>query len=302
MFGGILTAALLIKLAIRRLWSQALVVAGISFAAAAPALALATVQIHSMPENFALWITTTPITSVRYSLGMVRHAASNNLAAIASAVVVTFLFLKDGRKSSDLRIAIYVAWHGWTVSWGLLLANAMRPLIIYRYLIAAAGAVTFAVAILASACGSSVWVPASVSVVALFATSSRSILNSRHTTIRLASHSAGYSAVEIRMRHDQNFCLSFDVASRRRACSSVKKLIPLFMVITQRSLDFHMKTCGRALPLRYPARARASFGLKHLLGSGANTEVEQVLHEFRISKIEEAELKRYNSGALIIVR
>src|SRR5262245_14636391 len=45
----------------------------------------------------------------------------------------------------------------------------MTLLIVYRYLIAAAGAITFAVAILASASPSSVWVPAPVSVVALFA-------------------------------------------------------------------------------------------------------------------------------------
>src|SRR5262249_46790492 len=82
MLGGMLTASLLIKLALRRLWSQALVIAGISLAAAAPALVLGAFEAYSTPRGLMSWIRTTPIISVRFSLGMVRHAAANNLAVI----------------------------------------------------------------------------------------------------------------------------------------------------------------------------------------------------------------------------
>src|SRR5262249_38346157 len=68
----------------------------------------------------------------------VRHAASNNLAAVASAVVVTFLSLKDGRKSSELRAPFMLLGMVGLFLGGLILANAIGPLIIYRYLVPAA--------------------------------------------------------------------------------------------------------------------------------------------------------------------
>jgi hypothetical protein len=37
-----------------------------------------------------------------------------------------------------------------------------------------------------------------------------------------------------------------------------------------------------------------------LLGSGSNTEVEQVLHDLRISELAKAKLKRYNSNAPLL--
>jgi hypothetical protein len=299
LFGGILTAALLIKLAIRRSWSQALVVAGISFAAAAPALALVAVQIHSIPENFVLWIKTTPITSVRYSLGIVRHAASNNLAAVASAVVVTFLFLKDGRKSIELRAPFMLLGMVGLFLGGLILADAIRPLVIYRYLIPAAGAVTFAVAILASACGSSVWVPALVSVNALF-----------------AQAYALYSILGI-----ENWPPTVRaIAQLKSECATTKifayppMLLQVDPVVGPKInsviYGYYAKKFGFSYEDLRPGATVATSGpcpsviwIEDPVQSGLNTEVEQVLHDLRISKLGDVETKRYNIlGALIIVR
>src|SRR5262249_42970637 len=309
LFGGILTAALLIKLAIRRLWSQALLVAGISFAAVAPALALVAFQTHSMPKNFPSWITTTAITSVRYSLGIVRHAASNNLAAIASAVVVTFLFLKDGEKSSELRAPFTLLGMVGLFLGGLILANAIRPLIIYRYLIAATGAVTFAVAILASVGGSWVWVPAAVSVNALFvqAYALYSILGIENNrwppTVRaIAQLKSECATTKIfaypPMLIQKDFVLGAKINSgiygyyAKKFGFSYEDFRPGATVVASSS-------CPSVVWIEDP------------FGYGSNIEVEQALHDLRISKLGEVETKRFNNlgakrfnnlGALIIVR
>src|SRR5262245_47232032 len=106
MFGGMLTAALLMKLAFRRLWSGVLVIGGISLVAAARALTLGTLQVYNYPKGLMSWIKTSPILSIKLSVWMVKDATAKNLAAVAGAVVMCLFILEDRRKWIELRTPV----------------------------------------------------------------------------------------------------------------------------------------------------------------------------------------------------
>jgi hypothetical protein len=167
MVGGMLTAALLVQLANRRMWSMALMIAGVSVAAAAPALVIGALQSYFTPRGFMSWYTTTFSESVKLSLHMVAAAAAKNLAAVACAFVTCLFIVEDKRKWIELRTPVMLLGMIAIFLGAIILANIISPLMVGRYLIAGAGAVTFAVAILAASRGSPVWLPAAASVIAL---------------------------------------------------------------------------------------------------------------------------------------
>jgi len=104
--GGMLTAVLLMRLAIRGLWSKLLVIAVVSLVAAAPALVLGALQEVSTPKGLMSWIKTSPIESIKMSVRMVEGAAARNLAAVACAVVTCLFILEDWRKWVELRTPV----------------------------------------------------------------------------------------------------------------------------------------------------------------------------------------------------
>jgi hypothetical protein len=146
LLGGILTLGLIASLRDRRAISIALV----SFAAAVPALILLSAQLVHMDTRIVAWILTGRVDAV-FALGdNVWSASGQNVFALACAVVA-LLFLAGDRSQwrasrHDLillgLILVYCA--------ALVVANAIRPVIIDRYLVAVGGAIAVLIAAVAA--------------------------------------------------------------------------------------------------------------------------------------------------------
>lgn len=150
LMGGLLTGAMLLVLIIQGRWRTAVALAGVSLLVAAPALAMAAIQAQSSIGADMNWITTTWKEAVWIAIGVARHAGVGNPALIFGAVLALYLL---GRSPG--------AWRAAAPALGLLLvaglflalimaANAMKPLIIDRYLIAVAGVTTAGLVLLAA--------------------------------------------------------------------------------------------------------------------------------------------------------
>jgi hypothetical protein len=168
-FGGILTLSLLTTLALRRSWRWASLIAAASFVGAVPALCLGAVQVEFWPSGQMSWITTTFREGIRYvRQTIVDSGSSSNVPVIACAVANALLLLESQYKRRELcNVVILLILTG--LFFGLMVAlNAISPLILNRYLIAAAGATTVAIALLAAISGAPKYLLAATSVVAIF--------------------------------------------------------------------------------------------------------------------------------------
>ncbi len=166
-FGGILTLALLATLAWRRLWRLSLILAVVSFAAALPALALGAVQSTSSLSGQMGWITTTFRQAIDFVVIVVEKSTAFNVPVIACAIIAAVLPIEDRalrRQRRNILTLLVLAALFFTLMVGL---NALMPLIWDRYLLAAAGAVTVAVALLGGGAGSPKWIPAAAAIVAM---------------------------------------------------------------------------------------------------------------------------------------
>ena len=166
-FGGILTLALLLMLARRKLWRLAFVLVAVSLAAAAPALLLGALQAKFSLSGQMNWITTNFREALRYTIRIVDYAVSSNIPAIACAAVTAMLLLEDRKLRERYRnvvILILLA----AVFFGMMIGlNAIVPMLWDRYLISAAGAATVATAFLAASARAPKWIPAATAAVAI---------------------------------------------------------------------------------------------------------------------------------------
>jgi hypothetical protein len=151
LLGGLLTLALALEhgLAGRVKTAMAISVGGII--AAAPALVMGAIQREAtFAPGRNTWVTTSPMAAVSTIGHVIRDATASNLPALACGIV-TMLFLVE-RKSlwKDLRGAVML---GATVAlfFAVILGlNTLRPIVVDRYLFAAAGAVGVGVALLSA--------------------------------------------------------------------------------------------------------------------------------------------------------
>lgn len=148
--GGILTALLLSLCARQGLWRPAIILGLVSAAVAAPAVAMAWFQAKSSIASDMSWVTTTPAEAIRTVARVLAHAGLANPGAVLAALLAVFLVVRARRGWADLVPAL-----GLLLATGLFLAvvmavNLMKPWIIDRYLLAAAGSFTVALAMLAA--------------------------------------------------------------------------------------------------------------------------------------------------------
>jgi hypothetical protein len=174
--GGLLTITLLFSLAVRRFLRPMFALASVSVIAASPAIILWTLQVFSTPagqmsdwifNRARSWIETDFRGSIITIFRMARWAVADNFVVAASAVTACLLLLENGKKWHEAKnVMILFAVITFFLS-GLVALNAVIPCIIDRYLIAAAGAVTVAVGLLAASPGTPAWVPTTACMVAL---------------------------------------------------------------------------------------------------------------------------------------
>jgi hypothetical protein len=306
--GGMLTAVLLMRLAIRGLWSKLLVIAVVSLVAAAPALVLGALQEVSTPKGLMSWIKTSPIESIKMSVRMVEGAAARNLAAVACAVVTCLFILEDWRKWVELRTPVILLGVIALFLGALVLANAVTPLIWDRYLIAGAGAVTFAVAILAASSGAPVWLPAAASAIAL-------LLQAQTLRSNLGIDERGWLLSASAVAQLNSECPTtkiFAYPAYNHTSGLNDNDISIGLKMNPISYGYYAKKFQFSYEDLRPGATIAASGpcpsviwIEHaspIFAANPNVDTEQVLNEFQISKIGVAEMKRYGLGVVIVVR
>lgn len=300
--GGMLTAVLLMRLASRRLWSQVLVIAGVSLVAAAPALVLGALQAVSTPKGLMSWIKTSPIGSIGISVRMIEGAASRNLAAVACAVVTCLFILEDWRKKwAELRTPVILLGVIALFLGALVLANVITSLIVDRYLIAGAGAVTVVVAILAASSGAPVWLPAAASAIAL-------LVQAQTLRSNLGIDERGWlpSTRAVAQLHSEcptTKIFAYPAYNHTNGLNDIS----FGLKINSISYGYYAKKFQFSYEDLRPGATVAASGpcpsviwIEHLTRFFADSD--EILNEFQISKIGVAEMKRYGLGVVIVVR
>jgi len=298
MVGGALTAALLAQLAIRRSWSQALALAGISLAVAAPALVLGAFQLHSPSKHFVSWIKTTPHESIEMTKRIVKQAATQNFAAVAGALVACLYLLQDRRRWTELRAPVLLFGIIGGFFGTIILANAIHPLLWDRYLIAGAGAITFAVALLATSSDAPVWLPATIAVFALVL--QIHLLNSN-------------------LLHDRGWVTSARaVAQLQSECATTKVFAypplgypvglttnPVSYGYYARKFHFSYEDLRPGATITPSGQCPSIIWVEHqnaFFRLHPNGDAETLLKKIGVMTVGTAQLKRYGSGAVIIVQ
>lgn len=302
--GGMLTAALLVRLAISRLWSQVLVIGSISLAVAAPALIVGALQAFSTQYPNMAWIKTSPIDSIKTSVRMLEGAAARNLAAVASAVVMCLFILEDRRKWSELRTAVILLSVVALFLVMLVMANAIKPLIVDRYLIAGAGSVTFAVAILAASSGAPAWLPVAASAIAL-------LLQAQTLRSNLGIDQHGWLPSARAVAQLKSECPTTKIFAYLNPTNGLNdiatnvKFNSVSYGYYARKFHFSYEDLRPGATIVASGPCPSVIWIEHLpmffFDANPNADIEEVLSEFKISKIGVAEMKRYGSGLVIIV-
>jgi hypothetical protein len=306
MLGGMLTAVLLAQLAVRRMWPQVLMIACVSLAAAAPALVLGVLQVFSTPKGLMSWIKTSPTESVKLVLRMIENAAAWNLAAVAGAVVTCLFMLEDRKKWNEHRTALILLGIVGMFLGALVIVNAFSPLVVDRYLFAAAGAVTVAVGLLAASSGAPLWLPTAASVIAL-------LFQAQIYRSNLGIDQRGWLPSASAVAQLKSECptakiFAYVTYPRTRELSDVA----LGLKINAVSYGYYAKIFHFEFENLLPGSTVTASGpcpsiiwLEHMysvLVPTPDPNAEQILSKFQINKIGLAELKRYGWGMLIIVR
>ena len=301
--GGMLTAALLMRLAIRRLWSQVLVIGSISLAAAAPALILGGLQINQTQHPNTSWIDTSPIESIKMAVRMLEDAAAMNLAAVASAVVMCLFILEDRRKWIELRTAVILLGVVAVFLVALVFGNSIRPLMEYRYLIAGAGSVTFAVAILAASSGAPVWLLAASSAIALLLQAQT--LRSNHLSIDERGWLPSARAVaQLKSECPTTKIFAYQIyPSSGNDIAIWQKINSVYYGYYAKRFHFTYEDLqpGATIVASGPCPSVIWIANPPSSSFDKNADAEQILSEIHISKIGVAELKRYDSRIVIVV-
>jgi uncharacterized membrane protein len=252
------------------------------------------------------WIKTSPIESIEMSVRMVEGAAAKNLAAVACAVVTCLFILEDWRKWLELRTPVILLGVIALFLGALVLANAITPLIWDRYLIAGAGAVTFAVAILAASSGAPVWLPAAASAIAL-------LLQAQTLRSNLGIDERGWllsarAVAQLNSECPTTKIFAYPAYNHTTGLNDIS----IGLKINPISYGYYAKKFRFSYEDLRPGATIAASGpcpsviwieqVSPFFAANPNVDTEQVLNEFQISKIGVAEMKRYGLGFVIVVR
>lgn len=168
LLGGVMTALLLVELAVRRSWADAARLAAVSLAAAAPAVILVAIQSRNQPHQF--WILTTPGAALELFIQFLRSLVLNNLVAFALMSAALLAIAERGAAARrEARAALLLAGSAVIFLGLLFVLNAIKPMIIPRYLTPAIGPIIAATALLATGRSAPRWALAAVTVCALLA-------------------------------------------------------------------------------------------------------------------------------------
>jgi hypothetical protein len=146
-FGGLLTLALLIDRARRREWRAATLIELVSLAAAAPALILGVLQYSYTSSGGVLYYYPA---GIGYALSAISAALVTAIAGniVLCVFALSACFRKEAREAAPELVLLAAVTAGFFAL--LICAHLYKPMIYDRYLIAAAGAVLVAAAVMAT--------------------------------------------------------------------------------------------------------------------------------------------------------
>jgi hypothetical protein len=293
LLGGLLTAALMLERRLRGV----VVLALVSAAAAAPAVAMALVHAGHADAGIVGWVQTGRIDGAFVILDVVWEALAHNVVAAGCAIVVVLFAIdrRDDWRDYEDEIALIAAL---VVYFGLLLVmNAARPMIIDRYLIAVTGPVVVATGLLAARASAPRSAAAAACLFALL-TQARNLYSGTY------EHEGWRESAKY-------------VADLADACPTTKVYIapildvaPDSMLATVRrfGLRFYAERYGLNAEEVRPGDALASNGAcptvvwtEHMLQLGT-TRASDLLEAAKLQWSGSAELIGVGSGAVIIIR
>ena len=301
-FGGVLTAVLLIRLAIRLYWREVIVIAGIGLAAAAPAVVLGTLQLISIPKEQMSWISSGFIRSFELSGRMIEYAAARNFAVAVGIVVTCVHVIKDWTKWLEFRNAVVLLALVVLFLGVLIVANAVKPIIVDRYLIAGAGAITLSVAIVSARSETSVWLPTAVGIVAL-------LLQAKFLYSIPSVEEGGWLPSARAVAQLKSDCPTTDVFAYPPYGPRERNEydISVGLKINKASYGYYANKLGFSYEDLLPGASVVAEGpcpsviwIEQMHFPGARAD--QILNELRVSARGPLEMRRYGSGTVIVVR
>lgn len=146
LIAGMLTAVLLGAMVVRGSWRQAAILAIGSALAAAPAVAMVLIQRDGPAAGALTWITTTPSEARWTLMFVVLRAGLSNVVLVAAALVTLFLAVRGRADLREFVPAIGLAAVAGIFFMGMYVANFVQPIVVDRYMVAAAGVLVVAMA------------------------------------------------------------------------------------------------------------------------------------------------------------
>ena len=304
-FGGLLTLTLLIGLAVRRLWIPMCAIAGVSMLAATLALVLGAMQVFLTPKGLMSWIKKGFVESLQSIVLMLEMVTALNLVVVGVAVASCVFIFRNRKKWGEFRIAAILLGVVGLFLGALIIANLFTPIIMARYLLAAGGAVTVAMAVLAANSAAPAWIPTAVGAFALLV---------QMQTFLWADHvgDGGWLPSAKAVAQLQSECpttriFAYPAYNRTNGLDD----LALGLKINRVSYGYYAKelrfTYEDLLPgstVVVEAFCPSVIWIENMsfFRDRANFDVDFILRELKISVKGEVELKRYGLGILMIVR
>ncbi len=175
---GLLTAALAVQMLVRRSWRQLTVFLGVSALAVIPATLVLYVQVHHQPREF--WITSAQFGFPELIVQLMRGLALNNLVACAGLMLALAFMIERPALAREQRSALMLI--GVVVAFILLVGalNALKPMVIPRYLTVLTGPVLLVAVLLATSSAMPRWMGALISAAAVLA-AAEAVVTRQHT-------------------------------------------------------------------------------------------------------------------------
>lgn len=168
LLGGVMTAALLLAMQLRKRGLRDLIaLAAVSAAAASPAVLMALVHASHSDEGIVSWVQTGRIDGAFVILDLVWTALAHNIVAAGCAVPAVLVAVERRALWRDHQPEILLT-GVLVVFFGILFVlNVARPIIVDRYLIASSGPALVVVAMLAGGASAPRWAAAAACLFAL---------------------------------------------------------------------------------------------------------------------------------------
>jgi hypothetical protein len=294
LFGGLLTAALVMKAIHRQKYGSAGLLALIGAASAAPALVFVAIQLPNA-ANITAWVKTTDRQAILSVLKSIYYTMGQNYVLMAAAVMALVLILKS-RKFDRNATSTFVLGGVVAAFFAVALAiNHFKPVIYINYLFAAGGGVLLVASRLAADAAMPNWTATAVCIAALIA---QSRILSNGETLSTPGWSASAAAVAT-LRHA--------CPTSRVYAANFETRVHQYWGPTQLAYSYYARKDGFPFEMPRPGRTIAPSGacpsiiwIEHRALKGLTTEA--ILQYIDLRAAGPAQAMHVGGGTIVLVR